>query len=84
MNSKGQIEERIAFLQDQLSALDHYLPETYQVIMGELDKNMRMLVTLGIKELYEKQSNEPQDKTSAEGNPEQDQESCYRQQGVRG
>ena len=84
MNSKGQIEERIAFLQDQLSTLDHYLPETYQVIMGELDKNMRMLVTLGIKELYEKQSNELQDTTSAEGNPKQGQESCYRQQGVQG
>jgi uncharacterized protein len=32
-----QVQCRIAFLQEQLDSLDHYLPETYQYLMEEME-----------------------------------------------
>jgi hypothetical protein len=44
MNPQEQIQDRITFLQDQLDSLDHYLPETYQFMMAELDLQHRILM----------------------------------------
>ena len=49
MNTQEQIEERITFLEDQLASLDHYLPETYQLLMRELDIQQHDLMTIKIK-----------------------------------
>lgn len=55
MNTQEQIEERITFLEDQLASLDHYLPETYQLLMRELDIQQHDLMTIKIKIFYSSQ-----------------------------
>jgi hypothetical protein len=61
MNPQEQIQERITFLEDQLDSLDHYLPETYQFLMAELDLQQRELMEHKIQNFYWNQSNEQQD-----------------------
>jgi len=73
-----QIQERLAFLQEQLDSLEHYLPETYQFLMAEMDHQQRDLMALKIQTFYEDQSNEHQDQIPATGNPDQNQKSHYR------
>ena len=58
MNTQEQIEERITFLEDQLASLDHYLPETYQLLMRELDIQQHDLMTIKIKTFYSNQDHE--------------------------
>ena len=59
MNSHvHQVKCRIAFLQEQLDSLEHYLPETYQFLMNEMDTQQRKLMQLKIQSFYEEQSNE--------------------------
>ena len=53
-----QVQCRIAFLQEQLDSLEHYLPETYQYLMNEMDTQQRKLMQLKIQSFYEEQSNE--------------------------
>jgi len=38
---RQRLEFKIAFLQQQLDSLDHYLPETYQYLMEEMDTQSR-------------------------------------------
>jgi hypothetical protein len=61
MNPQEQIQERITFLEDQLDSLDHYLPETYQFLMAELDLQQQELMEHKIQNFYWNQSNEQQD-----------------------
>ena len=56
-----QVQCRIAFLQEQLDSLEHYLPETYQYLMNEMDAQQRVLMELKISSYYQQQSNEHQD-----------------------
>ena len=56
-----QVQCRIAFLQQQLDSLEHYLPETYQYLMNEMDTQQRCLMELKIHSYYQQQSNEHQD-----------------------
>jgi hypothetical protein len=49
---KNQTLSKIRFLEDQLIALDHYLPETYEYLMRELDIQKQMLAELEVKEYY--------------------------------
>jgi len=59
MNSSlHQVQCRIAFLQEQLDSLEHYLPETYQYLMNEMDTQQRILMELKIQNYYKEQSNE--------------------------
>jgi hypothetical protein len=59
MNSSlHQVQCRIAFLQEQLDSLEHYLPETYQLLMNEMDTQQRNLMELKIHSYYQQQSNE--------------------------
>lgn len=58
MRSQNQILERIQFLQQQLESLDHYLPETYQFLMAELDLQQRDLMQLRIEDFYAQQNHD--------------------------
>ena len=49
---KSKIQQKIRFLEDQLISLDHYLPETYDYLMQELDIQRRLLVVLEVLETY--------------------------------
>jgi len=51
--SLHQIQCRIAFLQEQLDSLEHYLPETYQYLMNEMDTQQRNLMALKIQSYYQ-------------------------------
>jgi len=49
---KNQTLNKIRFLEDQLVALDHYLPETYDYLMVELDLQKRILTELEVGEYF--------------------------------
>jgi hypothetical protein len=68
MSIQQQVQERIQFLQTQLESLDHYLPETYQFLMAELDLQQRDLMELKIQDFYNKQDNEQQHQNPDTGN----------------
>ena len=51
-NSKLKIQQKIRFLEEQLISLDHYLPETYDYLMQELDIQRRLLVEHEVLETY--------------------------------
>ena len=67
MSTQEQIQERIQFLQTQLESLEHYLPETYQFLMAELDSQQRDLMELKIQYFYSNQNNEQQYKNPDTG-----------------
>ena len=45
-NLKDKTLNKIRFLEDQLVSLDHYLPETYEYLMQELDLQKRNLAEI--------------------------------------
>jgi hypothetical protein len=51
-SSKQQVLSKIRFLEDQLVSLDHYLPETYDYLIRELDAQKRILAELEIQENF--------------------------------
>ena len=61
--SKAHVQNNIRFLEDQLIALDHYLPETYEYLMRQLDLQRRTLAELEVEEHFSRthHSNEPHD-----------------------
>ena len=77
-----QVQCRIAFLQEQLDSLEHYLPETYQYLMNEMDIQQRCLMELKISSYYQEQSNEQQDQNPDTGYSEQDPKSDHQRKGV--
>ena len=76
-SNKQQVVAKIRFLEDQLISLDHYLPETYQFLMAELDSQQRILMEIRIRQFYEDQSNEQQDSITPIGNQKQSQKSNH-------
>lgn len=50
---KTKVQSKIQFLEDQLVALDHYLPETYEYLMAELDQQRRQLAELEVQETFQ-------------------------------
>ncbi len=52
--SKARILSNIRFLEDQLIALDHYLPETYEYLMRQLDLQKRTLAELEVQDHFSK------------------------------
>ena len=52
MKTQEQIQQRINFIQQQLDSLEHYLPETYQYLMEEMDSRQRNLIELKVKDFY--------------------------------
>ena len=59
MRTQQQILECINFLQNEIDSLPAYLPETYQLLMEEMDHQQRDLMTLKIQSFYDSQSHEP-------------------------
>jgi hypothetical protein len=51
-SSRQQILSKIRFLVDQLVSLDHYLPETCDYLMRELDIQKRTLAVVEVLETY--------------------------------
>jgi len=51
-SSKQQVLSKIRFLEDQLVSLDHYLPETYDYLMCELDIQKRILAELDVLKIF--------------------------------
>jgi hypothetical protein len=74
------LESNISFLQDQLDSLEHYLPETYQYLMNEMDTQQRILMELKIQSYYQRQSNEQQDQNPDTGHSEQDQKPAHQRE----
>jgi hypothetical protein len=56
---KGLIQSKVQFLETQLQELNHYLPETYEYLMSELDHQRRLLAELIVNEYFS--SLEPDD-----------------------
>jgi len=50
---KSNSQQKIRYLEDQLVSLDHYLPETYDYLMQELDVQRRLLAELEISETFQ-------------------------------
>jgi hypothetical protein len=67
-------KERVEFILHQIESLEHYLPETYQMLMDELDQQQKSLKRLEFQDFYQRQCNAEQDKTTDSGNQEQGQE----------
>jgi len=49
---KSRVQQKIRFLEEQLVSLDHYLPETYDYLMQELDLQRRQLAELEVTETF--------------------------------
>ena len=44
---------KIQFLEGKLTSLDHYLPDTYEYLMRELDIQKRILAEIEIQEHFD-------------------------------
>lgn len=77
-----QCKKRVEFILLQLDSLEHYLPETYQMLMDELDQQQKALKHFEIQDFYQRQSNAEQNKTVDSGNQEQGQEQTDHPTGV--
>jgi hypothetical protein len=51
-NLKTRTLNKISFLEDQLVSLDHYLPETYDYLMRELDQQKLTLAELEVEDAF--------------------------------
>jgi len=49
------LQQRIEFIQKQIESLDHYLPETYQLLINELDMQNRMLMEQRLNQYYQQE-----------------------------
>jgi len=53
MSIKSHLLAKIGFLEDQLESLKHYLPDTYQYLMVELDFQKRQLAEIEVLETFQ-------------------------------
>ena len=51
-SERKKLESKIAFLQQQLDSLDHYLPSTYQYLMEQMDSPQVLLKHLQVQEHF--------------------------------
>ena len=51
-STKDLIQSKVQFLETQLQELNHYLPETYEYLMSELDHQRRLLAELSVNEYF--------------------------------
>jgi hypothetical protein len=49
---KEKVMTKVKYIEEQLESLDHYLPETYQYLMAELDVQRRLLVEIELSEMF--------------------------------
>ena len=52
LSDKSRAQSKILFLETQLTSLDHYLPETYDYLLRELDVQKRLLAELEVQETF--------------------------------
>ena len=50
--TRDLIQSKVQFLETQLQDLNHYLPETYEYLMSELDHHRRLLAELSVNEYF--------------------------------
>ena len=53
MNTPEEIQRRINFIQKQLNGLEHYLPETYDLLMQEMDLQQYDLMKHKLNSFYQ-------------------------------
>jgi len=58
MKNQYQVEDKIIFIKRQVESLDHFLPETYEYLMKELDYQEKELMKIKIKWFDSEQPNE--------------------------
>jgi hypothetical protein len=56
---KNRTLNKIRFLEDQLTSLDHYLPETYEFLLQQLDLQKRILAELEVQEHFNQIDHDP-------------------------
>ena len=49
---RKRLESKIAFLQQQLDSLDHYLPDTYKFLLEQMDSQQVLLKHLQVQEHF--------------------------------
>ena len=49
---RQRLESKIAFLQQQLDSLDHYLPDTYKFLLEQMDTQQVLLKHLQVQEQF--------------------------------
>jgi hypothetical protein len=52
LSDKSRAQSKIQFLETQLTSLDHYLPETFEYLIRELDVQKRLLAELEVQETF--------------------------------
>ena len=72
---RDQIQSRISFLEEQLEGLNHYLPQTYELLIYELDCQKCELAQLDIQTAYAVIASESQKKKSNEETVAKEKES---------
>lgn len=50
---KTKILNKIQFLEDRLASLDHFLPDTYQFLLSEIDQQKLALEEIEINEFFQ-------------------------------
>ena len=53
MNTPEEIQRRINFIQKQLNGLENYLPETYDLLMQEMDLQQYDLMKHKLNSFYQ-------------------------------
>ena len=66
---KTRTQNKIRFLEDQLVSLDHYLPETYEYLMAELDHQRCQLAELEVQETFQQIEADHQHQTPSRPHP---------------
>jgi hypothetical protein len=51
-SERQKLESKITFLQKQLDSLDHYLPDTYQYLMEQMDTQQVLLKQLEVQDHF--------------------------------
>ncbi len=51
-SERQKLESKITFLQKQLDSLEHYLPDTYQYLMEQMDTQQVLLKQLEVQEHF--------------------------------
>jgi len=51
--NKSQVLAKIEFLETQLNDLNHYLPETYDYLLQQLDHQKRILAEREVQETFQ-------------------------------
>jgi ABC-type phosphate transport system auxiliary subunit len=58
MSTPEEIQRRIDFIQKQLNGLEHYLPETYDLLMQEMDPQQYDLMKHKLNSFYQSDHND--------------------------